>query len=192
MFDAQGTGVLSFSNVLMGAGVERDGLGHDPVRGRHQPRRARRGLCGRDHGARQRRHPRLRRRRQHRRVAHCRRWHAPRRRHADRRQRPVLARAGQFRRGRHDRLQRQFADDHHRHRRFLRCLPHVAAERDHDVVGAAISRSRTPARSRTPGCCKPPARAVAIFGGAGRKCCGRCRGRDRGLGLAVGGVGARE
>ena len=49
VFEAQGTGVLSLSNVLMGRGVERHGLGHDPFCGRNQSRGARGGLRGWDH-----------------------------------------------------------------------------------------------------------------------------------------------
>ena len=91
-FDAQGDGRAVAEQRADGRGVERDGHGHDPLRGRDEPRRARRGLRGRDH---RRRTAASSTSTTTARPARCawRRWHAPRRRHADRRQRPILARA---------------------------------------------------------------------------------------------------
>ena len=95
----------------------------------------------------------------------------------------------QLRRHRHDQLQRRLADHDHRHRRFLRRRPHAAAERHHHLVGRHV-QIQDAGTVENAGLLQVTGTVVVglrYFGRPGRKLLAdAARGSDRGLGHARG------
>ena len=100
-------------------------------------------------------------------------------------ERPVVARAGQFLRRRHDRVQRRLADDDHRHVDFFAAGSHAAAERHHDVVGRhRPDPGRRHCRERGVAAGHRQRRGRDLRRRGPEAAADAGRGRDRGLGLA--------